>query len=197
MRVIDLFLLHCLLSDSPPDSPEEIRELAQNQHLTAARGREPGLQLLRGGQPVPLRDWGLEIIDQLGPIAQRLDRLHGGSDHAASVAQARAALQAPESLPSARVLAAVRAEHQNSFVGFVRDRSQRNRRDLLALPWSDEQQSRYVAMAVRSMADQQAIEASDSLPFEIYRQEYVSEKRLGRVPGSAAVSPPAQTAVTS
>ena len=68
---------------------------------------------------------------------------------------------------------------------------------LLALPWSDEQQSRYVAMAVRSMADQQAIEASDSLPFEIYRQEYVSEKRLGRVPGSAAVSPPAQTAVTS
>jgi glutamate--cysteine ligase len=33
-------------------------------------------------------------------------------------------------------------------------------------------------MAVRSMADQQAIEAADSMPFEIYRQEYVSPARL-------------------
>jgi glutamate--cysteine ligase len=180
LRFLDVFLLHCLLNDSPPDSPDEIRELAQNQHLTAARGREPGLQLLKGGQPVALRDWGLELIDQLGPIADRLDQLNGGLAHAQSVAQARAALLAPETLPSARVLAAVRADHQNSFVGFVRNRSQCIRRELLALPWQDEQQSRYVAMAVRSMADQQAIEAADTLPFEIYRQEYVSERRLGR-----------------
>jgi glutamate--cysteine ligase len=196
LRFLDVFLLHCLLSDSAPDSPEEIRELAQNQHLTAARGREPGLQLRRGGQPVPLRDWGLEIIDQLGPIADRLDQLHGGTAHAASVAQARAALQAPETLPSARVLAAVRNQHQNSFVGFVRDRSQRIRQELLGLPWNEEQQSRYVAMAVRSMADQQAIEAADSLPFEIYRQEYVSERRLGKAPGRA-FAPSSTQSVTS
>jgi glutamate--cysteine ligase len=28
--------------------------------------------------------------------------------------------------------------------------------------------------------DQRAIEAADTMPFEIYRQEYVSERRLGR-----------------
>jgi glutamate--cysteine ligase len=38
LRFLDVFLLHCLLADSPPDTPSEIRELAQNQHLTAARG---------------------------------------------------------------------------------------------------------------------------------------------------------------
>src|SRR3546814_20161045 len=48
MRFLDVFLLHCLLADSPPDTREEIAELAHNQHLTAARGREPGLKLLRG-----------------------------------------------------------------------------------------------------------------------------------------------------
>ncbi|HWS74956.1 MAG TPA: glutamate--cysteine ligase, partial [Quisquiliibacterium sp.] len=37
LRFLDVFLLHCLLSDSPPDTPDEIRELAYNQHLTAAR----------------------------------------------------------------------------------------------------------------------------------------------------------------
>jgi glutamate--cysteine ligase len=189
--------MHCLLSDSPPDSPEEIHELAHNQHQTAARGREPGLRLQREGQPVVLQDWGLEIIDQLGPIAARLDRLQGGSAHAHSVAQARAALLTPETLPSARVLAAVQTDHKDSFVAFARDRSQHIRRELLALPWSDDQQSRYVAMAVRSMAEQQAIEAADSLPFEIYRQEYVSEKRLGRAHPSRAQALAAQTAVTS
>jgi hypothetical protein len=45
MRFIDVFLLHCLLSDSPPDTPEELVRLGNNQHRTAARGREPGLTL--------------------------------------------------------------------------------------------------------------------------------------------------------
>ena len=197
LRFLDVFLMHCLLSDSPPDSPEEIHELAHNQHLTAARGREPGLQLQREGRPVALLDWGLEIIDQLGPIAARLDQLQGGGAHALAVTQARAALQSPQTLPSARVLAAVRADHGDSFVGFARERSQRIRRELLALPWSDGQQSRYVAMAVRSMADQQAIEAADSLPFEIYRQEYVSERRLGKALPSPAPATSQQAAVTS
>src|SRR6218665_2300638 len=31
MRLLDVFLLHCLLSDSPPDTPEEIAELQHNQ----------------------------------------------------------------------------------------------------------------------------------------------------------------------
>ncbi|MFM6986080.1 MAG: glutamate--cysteine ligase [Hydrogenophaga sp.] len=182
LHFLDVFLLHCLLADSPPDTPEEIRELAQNQHLTAARGREPGLQLQRHGQPVTLVDWGLSLIDQLGPIAARLDALHGGDRHALAVARARTALQAPDTLPSARVLQAIHSEHADAFVGFVRSRSQAIRDELLALPWSPEQQSRYAAMAVQSIADQQAIEAADTQPFETYRQEYVSEQRLAPLP---------------
>ena len=40
MRMLDVFLLHCLLSDSPDDSPEEIAQIKHNQHLVAERGRE-------------------------------------------------------------------------------------------------------------------------------------------------------------
>ena len=178
LRFLDVFLLHCLLSDSPPDTPEEIRELAHNQHLTAARGREPGLHLLRRGGEVALQDWGLEILDQLAPIADHLDALHGGASHREAVAAARAALLSPDTLPSARVLAATRQQHGSSFIDFVRTRSWAIRQELLDLPWGEQQQSRYVDMAVRSLADQQAIEAADSMPFEIYRQEYVSPARL-------------------
>ena len=180
LRFLDVFLLHCLLCDSPPDTPDELHELAHNQHLTAARGREPGLCLLRGGQSVPLQQWGSEILDQLGPIAERLDATHGGTAHGDAVAQARASLLAPDTLPSARVLAAMQQGHGDSFLAFSRAQSQHIHSHLLSLPWSARQQARFEAMAAQSFDDQRAIEAADTMPFDVYRQEYTSPARLGR-----------------
>jgi glutamate--cysteine ligase len=180
LRFLDVFLLHCLLSDSPPDTPQEIRELALNQHLTAARGREPGLTLSRRGQPVSLVGWGLELLDELMPLAVAMDGLLDSEHHARVIAQARERLQAPDTLPSARVLAAVRRDHADSFVAFARARSQSIRDELLALPWSAAQQARFEAMSAASVDEQQRIEAADTMPFEIYRQEYVSAARLGK-----------------
>jgi len=179
LRFLDVFLLHCLHSDSPPDTPQEIAELARNQHLTAARGREPGLQLLRGGREVALTQWGGELLQACEPIARALDAAHGGSDYSAAVAAAQAALADPARLPSARVLAAMTAEHDNSFLRFVRARSQQTREDLLGRPWTPQQQVRYEVMARKSIEDQKAIEAADTMPFELFRQQYVSEERLG------------------
>ena len=180
LRFLDVFLLHCLLSDSPPDTPDEIHELAYNQHLTAARGREPDLHLLRQGRSVPLLDWALELLDELVPIAQALDARDGGERHQAVVADAVRALHNPQSLPSARVLEAItHGGFDDSFVRFVRQRSQLHREALLALDWQAPQQARYEVMVAQSLAAQQAIEAADTMPFEIYRQDYVSEARLG------------------
>jgi glutamate--cysteine ligase len=189
MRFIDVFLLHCLLSDSADDTPQEIAELAQNQHLTAARGREPGLQLLRGGREVALADWGTELVEQCLPIAVALDAAQGsGTLHADAVQAALAALRNPDSLPSARVLAAIEQEHGNSFVGFVRERSEQTRAGLLALPFSPTQQAEFEQMTAESIQEQKRIEAADTMPFEIYREQYVSPARLGMARGRMAVA---------
>ena len=188
LRFIDVFLLHCLLSDSPPDTLDEIHDLAHNQQLTAARGREPGLRLRRGGREVPLMDWGLDIIDQLAPLAQTLDAALGGEAHAEAVAQARASLQSPDTLPSAQVLQSVRSQHADAFTAFVREQSLTAHSQLLGLPWSSKQAGRYEAMALQSLQDQRAIEAADTMPFEIYRQEYTSPLRLGRPQMAAGVT---------
>jgi glutamate--cysteine ligase len=185
MRFLDVFLLHCLLSESPDDNPREIAEIGHNQHLTAARGREPGLWLKRRGQDVPLAHWANELLDACAPLAAKLDAVHGGGDYGAAVQAARASLAAPETLPSARVLAAMAKSHENGFIPFVRERSGKTREALLALPWTGEAQSRFEAMSAQSVDDQKAIEAADTMPFEIYRQEYVSAGRLG-VPGQVA-----------
>jgi glutamate--cysteine ligase len=179
MRFLDLFLLHCLLTDSPPDTPQEIAALARNQHRVAARGREPGLLLERAGQEVALTDWGAELIAQCGPIAEKLDAAQGGNSYGDALRAAGAALDQPEALPSARVLAAVVKEHGSSFVAFARAQSAKTRETLLGLPFSAAQQAAFEELTRQSIAEQKKIEAADTLPFEIYRQQYVSPERLG------------------
>ena len=71
------------------------------------------------------------------------------------------------------------AGHENSFVRFVRQQSLQARESLLALPFSAEQQAAFEAESAQSVQDQRAIEAADTLPFEQYREQYVSPRRLG------------------
>ncbi|URI11168.1 glutamate--cysteine ligase [Aquincola tertiaricarbonis] len=178
-RFLDVFLLHCLLNDSPPDTPDEIAALARNQHRTAARGREPGLTLERGGREVALTDWGAEILEQCQPIAAAMDAATGtGSDYRDAVAAAVAAWSQPESLPSARVLKALREDHDGSFIRFVRAQSLQVQQTMLALPYPDELHTHFRALANQSVEEQKAIEAADTMPFEIYRQAYLAPRRL-------------------
>ena len=186
MRFLDVFLLHCLLSDSPPDTPAEIAELKHNQHQTAARGREPGLLLKRAGGEVALTEWGAEVLAQCAPIAAALDAAQGGRPYSDALAAAQAALLDAASLPSARVLAAMAKDFDNSFVKFARAQSNQTQAALQALPLSAEQHARLVALSAQSIVEQKNIEAADTMPFEIYRQQYVSAERLG-VPGKVAV----------
>jgi len=179
VRFLDVFLLHCLLSDSPPDTPDEIAALARNQHRSAARGREPGLRLERGGHEVLLIDWAAQLIEECLPIAAALDAVQGGQAHRDAVRAASAGLRAPDSLPSARVLAAMQAEHAGSFIRFVRAQSQLTQHSLLELPLPTEVHKRFVAAAHVSLIEQKRIEAADTMPFEIYRQEYLAPRRLG------------------
>ena len=178
-RFLDVFLLHCLLNDSPPDTPDEIAALARNQHRTAARGREPGLTLERGGREVLLTDWGAEILEQCQPIAAAMDAATGtGSEYRDALAAAVAAWSQPESLPSARVLKALREEHDGSFIRFVRAQSLQVQQTMLGLPYPDELHAHFRALAEQSVEEQKAIEAADTMPFEIYRQAYLAPRRL-------------------
>jgi len=179
MRFIDLFLLHCLLSPSPPDTPDELQALGRNQRLAAERGREPGLTLQHGDAQVPLLDAVAQLVDECRPLAQALDAAHGGSLYAAALQSAREVAADAAATPSARVLAAMRTDFQDSYLRFIRARSQHTRRHFLEQSWSAAQQRRFEALAAESVAAQRDIEAGDTMPFEQYRQAYLSPQRLG------------------
>ena len=58
MHLLDVYLLYCLLSDSPPDTPQEVAAIGRNQQRVAARGRQPGLRLEHGSGEVDARRVG-------------------------------------------------------------------------------------------------------------------------------------------
>ena len=179
MSFLDVFLMHCLLKRSPPDTPQEIASLARNQQRVAARGREPGLTLERGADDVPLADWGKQLLLECELIADALDALDGGRKHRDAMLNAWRVIGEPETAPSARVLATLARDFDDSFIAFARAQSQQTQAALLALPYSDQLHNRFVKLSQASIEAQKQIEASDSLPFEAYRQQYLSVERLG------------------
>ncbi len=179
IRVLDAFLLHCLKSDSPDDTPEEIAANSRNQHRVAARGREPGLMLehWRGGER-SLSDWAGEILAACAAQAEALDAAHGGNAYRAALRRVAERLQKPELCPSARVLTVMAQDFDDSYVGFIRRQSDATRAALLAMPFTDELQRRFEKMAADSLAEQARIEAADTLDFEEFRRFYVAPERM-------------------
>ncbi|WP_274379802.1 glutamate--cysteine ligase [Aquabacterium soli] len=178
-RMLDIFLLHCLLSDSPPDTPQEIAALAVNQQRTAAKGREPGLHLERDGQPVLLMDWAREVLNACGTIADRLDAELGGHEHRTAWQAALAALNDPSTLPSAAVVEAMSTDAADGgHARFGLQRSAQAREALLALEMPDDVQRGFEQQAAQSMDEQSAIESADVLAFEAFRQDYMAASHL-------------------
>ena len=177
MRLLDVFLLHCLLCDSPPDTPEELAEVIENKLRVAARGREPGLRLVRHGDEKPMAEWGGEILADCGPIAAALDAANGTNAYRQALAAAVAALDDPDATPSARVLRAM--EHYgSSYVRFALAQSRAHREAIMSLPFPAEVAARFARMAEESLAEQRRVEAADNVPFETYRQQYLAPFRL-------------------
>ena len=175
---LDVFLLHCLLAESPPDTPDEIAALARNQHRAAERGREPGLRLERGGGEVLITEWGAQVLSECGPIAAALDAARGGRRHHDALAAATKALAEPEQLPSARVLHAMRSDHAGSYTSFVNACAERSRQVLMQQALSADTHAELARQALASVQEQQRIEAADSLDFEAFRAHYLSPQRL-------------------
>ncbi|OFZ72077.1 MAG: glutamate--cysteine ligase [Betaproteobacteria bacterium RBG_16_64_9] len=174
LRFLDLFLLHCLLRDSPPDTPEEIAAIGHNIHVVAARGREPGVRLEREADEVGLCEWGAQVLAECEPIAEALDRAHGGTAYRDELRGAVAALQDPGILPSARILKEIEQEHCSSYVDFVLAQSLKHCDTLRNRPLPAGVEERFARLAEESLAEQRRIEAADRMDFETYRQRYLA-----------------------
>ena len=181
-RFLDVFLLLCLLADSPPDSPAESAALAANQLAVVARGREPALTLQDAGEARSLRSWATAILERCQAVAAAIDGVAGGSEHAAAVAAQLAKVEAPERTPSAGVIAALR-ESGEPFTRFALRQSQRHRAWLLATPLTDTGATALTQQSERSLDEQSALEAAPQEPFATYLRRFLDLGDQPAAPG--------------
>lgn len=170
LRFLETLLIYCLLSESPPIDGEEQAALERNHRRVAREGRRPGLKLERDGTEVALSAWAAEILEGVGAVAELLDAAGDGSFGRAVVLQ-REAVREPERLPSARILAEMRARNESFFQFAMRMSQVHHEAFAAAAPAPDvERHLRHEAQA--SLARQAAIEAEPQLPFEDYLAAY-------------------------
>ncbi len=174
IRFLDTFLLHCLLSDSPPCDDDEQAEHTGNLEAVVNRGREPGLRLARGGSLLALQDWAGELLNEMAPIASLLDGAHDSSDYTASLQVQRDKVADPERTPSARVLREMR-ERDLPYFRLAKAYSEQWAEDFRGSALDEATAARFTAEAERSLAEQQSIEEADDVSFDQYLKNFFDQ----------------------
>lgn len=169
-RFLDLFASYCLLSPAPALSHCDMNSAKQNIRQVVYDGRRPGLTLWRCYDSVPLKNWGLEICDEMAAIAELFDAAYGGDGYRQSLAVQRAKLETPELTPSAQVLAAI--AKAGSFFDFALQQASAQQAQFLSRPLDAADARFFRDAAQTSLAAQQALEADSTKPFEAYLADY-------------------------
>ncbi|MBS1202777.1 MAG: glutamate--cysteine ligase [Chromatiaceae bacterium] len=172
---LEVLMLYCLLVDSPRIGGSERRAIDDNQVLAAHRGREPGLALIRDGEPITLVQWADEILDGMVPVAELLDGGSGGP-RGESLALQRAKVREPELTPSARMLREMR-ESGGGFFDFAYRVSSAHRAVLRGRALSPGRESLFARLAAESRTRQAEIEAADDVDFDTFLARYFAQGR--------------------
>ena len=174
MRFMEAFLIYCLLDDSPPLDDDELQQTKRNQAETAKRGRDPEFRLYRGGESATLRDWGLEILENVAAVAECIDRQEAGGGYADSVRMMRGRVEDSDATPSAQLL----RELQDADAGFFdfAFAVARQHSDYFAAitPLSADRDSQFEAEVRQSIDRQRDIEATDRISLDEYLRRYFS-----------------------
>ena len=171
-RFLDVFLLLCLLMDSPPDSRAESECMVANQLRVVERGREPGLQLDHGGVHLPLATWAGRLLDECARVAEEIDAVTGRAHHVDAVDLQRRKVLEPELTPSARVLNALR-QQRVPFFRFAMNQSAAHRGYFEERPLGTERMKELTAMSAESLAVQARVEGGDRETFEEYLERFL------------------------
>ncbi|MGA2654989.1 MAG: glutamate--cysteine ligase [Gammaproteobacteria bacterium] len=167
-----LFLLYCLLSDSPPFTDEEQASIAYNTQTVVFSGRKPGCVLhAKDNKPILLTDWARSIFSELEEIAGFLDKGTFDKRYQHALNHFKEKVEHPELLPSAQMLEDL-FQHYDSFSDLGLALSQKNKayfadKKLSTLEYADLDQ-----VARESIQQQRMIEAQQTGTFEEFLAGY-------------------------
>lgn len=169
---LDVFLLDCLLTESPAIGETECTILDNHFRDVVAQGRRPDLQLDGQATSLPIGDYGRRICDRLAPLAALLDKQDRSHRYSEALAVQRSKLDNVDETGSARALAAM-AEHGGGFLAWNMDLAVVHQQSLRQTGLSEAELQAERATAEKSLEAMAELEASDTQPFEQYLAAYL------------------------
>ena len=166
-RLLDAFLLSCLLRDSPPDSPQESARIQANQSAVVDCGRDPDLRLDDGNGMLSRAAWANRILDDCAVVADLIDEVSGDGLVGEAVRAQRAKVARPERTPSARILERIR-ETETSYRLFALTRSASHKAYFREDSLSRDRIAFYEELSRASSAEQARREADERETFDAY-----------------------------
>lgn len=179
---LELFMLFCLLQESPEIDSKEAVEIDNNQNTVAHQGRKPGLKLGRFGEAITLKDWANEILDQMLPLAESLNKAHQTNDkqncYEFAIQTQQELINHSELTPSAQVLDDImKTNGDGSYYAFASRKSKEHRDYFLQRDLNSEKQQEFELAATESIQRQKQFEANaDKLDFDTFLQRYFANE---------------------
>lgn len=104
MLFCEIFLIYCLLENSPPISEAEHEVLEYNDLSVALRGRQPNLTLIKNTdrKKICIIDWSNYLLRKMIPIGEALDSSYQTKKYSQALKNQINLLENPDLLPSAR-----------------------------------------------------------------------------------------------
>lgn len=101
----DLFLMFCLLQESPPIDESDLNTSTENQQRVALEGQDFSLALKRhDGSTVTLEEWSHELLEAMEPLATLMDTGSQQKKYSQALTHAQAAMKDRTLLPAFRSL---------------------------------------------------------------------------------------------
>ncbi|MCU7798915.1 MAG: glutamate--cysteine ligase [gamma proteobacterium symbiont of Lucinoma myriamae] len=175
LHFLEAFLLFCLLHDSPVIELPERQEIDHNEMLTAHKGRMPGLKLIRNGQNQTLKDWAMEIMQEMAGVCLLLDADNPEKPYTASLNKQTERILDPDMTPSARMLDDMHQDGE-SFHRFAERMSRQHSHYYKNLHLSAQQEQFHLQAVKASREKQRELEAADNISFEQYLADYFTQR---------------------
>lgn len=168
---IDVFLLYCMLRGDEALSSAECSALRKLQQEIASHGRELDKAFDFGHGDVKLQDQANKLLTDLKDVAQFLSEKTGNNAYLDAVKQQIQKIQDESALPSAKLLA--QCEQEQGFQQAMLKLAKEQQTEWLKMPIKDQLATYFKQQATRSLEEQKAIEAADTLSFDEFLKAYL------------------------
>ncbi len=168
---LEIFMLFCLLQESPEIDDSEAAEIDNNQNLVAHKGRKPELELSRMGEIITLKAWAEQLLKQMQGVADLLNNAHGESCYTSAINEQLELVYNPGKTPSAEVLDDI-FNKDGSYYHFAKRKSEEHRDYFLQRKLAEEMRMEIEFVAQKSLQQQEQLEAENGFDFDTFLKKY-------------------------